>query len=179
MSGAVSTLDAARVPVTPPDPTAIALRGQLEGLRAIIVSLPAATYRAAPSRVSGSVGAHVRHCLDHVRALVAQRKAADLSYDARLRGTPVETDPFAAATEIDRLCLELEEIDAHRSAEPVRLSLIAERQAGAVPVQTSLGRELAFVVQHTIHHAALIAVLLDILGVRVPAEFGYAPSTPR
>ena len=46
-------------------------------------------------------------------------------------------------------------------------------------VQTSLGRELAFVVQHTIHHAALIAVLLDILGVRVPADFGYAPSTPR
>jgi uncharacterized damage-inducible protein DinB len=45
-------------------------------------------------------------------------------------------------------------------------------------VRSSVGRELAFVVSHTIHHCAVIALLLRDLGVAVPPRFGYAPSTP-
>jgi len=39
-------------------------------------------------------------------------------------------------------------------------------------------RELAFVISHTIHHQAIIAVLLASQGVAVPHRFGVAPSTP-
>jgi uncharacterized damage-inducible protein DinB len=39
-------------------------------------------------------------------------------------------------------------------------------------------RELAFVISHTIHHCALMAVLLAVQGIPVPYRFGYAPSTP-
>lgn len=156
-----------------------ALRGQLEGLRQVVAMLPGDVYRASPSRVSGSIGAHVRHCLDHVRALVSLTGAAEMSYDARLRGTTVETDPFAAVEEIDRLCLELEDIDARRMNDRIRLRSLAERNGPAVQLETTVGRELAFVIQHTIHHAAIIGVLLDQVGVRVARDFGYAPSTPR
>jgi uncharacterized damage-inducible protein DinB len=48
-----------------------------------------------------------------------------------------------------------------------------------VVTQSSLGRELAFVLNHTVHHQALLAVLLAVQGRRVPVGFGYAPSTPR
>jgi len=44
---------------------------------------------------------------------------------------------------------------------------------------STLGRELAFVNSHTIHHQALIAVLLELSGVQVPDHLGLAPSTPR
>ena len=45
------------------------------------------------SEVSGSIGEHVRHCLDHVSALLAADSSTTLSYDRRQRGTTVETDP--------------------------------------------------------------------------------------
>jgi uncharacterized damage-inducible protein DinB len=41
------------------------------------------------------------------------------------------------------------------------------------------GRELAFVINHTIHHQALIAVLLAWHGIEVAPRFGVAPSTPK
>jgi uncharacterized damage-inducible protein DinB len=44
-------------------------------------------------------------------------------------------------------------------------------------VETTVGRELAFVLSHTVHHNALIAVMARTLGVPVPDLFGYAPST--
>jgi hypothetical protein len=45
-------------------------------------------------------------------------------------------------------------------------------------VRSTLGRELAFVASHTIHHFAIVALLLRDMGIGVPARFGYAPSTP-
>jgi hypothetical protein len=44
---------------------------------------------------------------------------------------------------------------------------------------STLGRELAFVASHTIHHQALIAMLLGVQDVDAPDRLGYAPSTPR
>jgi uncharacterized damage-inducible protein DinB len=159
-------------------PAVNALREQLEGLRAVIASLPPAIYGAAPSRVSGTIGGHVRHTLDHVRTLVSQWHASEMSYDSRLRGTAVETEPWAAVDEIDRLNLSLDGLRADQADREVRLGTLARRGEAAVAARTTAGRELAFVIQHTIHHAAIIAVLLDQLGLGVPAGFGYAPSTP-
>jgi hypothetical protein len=154
-----------------------ALRGQLQSLREVIAALPSDVYCAAPSPVSGSIGGHVRHCLDHVRALTGLRGSSDLTYDSRLRGTPVESDPWAAVGEIDRLDLQIERFHVIRPGGAVRLRAMTERDGTEVHVQSTIGRELAFVIQHTIHHAAIIAVLLGQIGVAVPAGFGYAPST--
>jgi uncharacterized damage-inducible protein DinB len=46
-----------------------------------------------------------------------------------------------------------------------------------VDVQTSLWRELTFVLSHTIHHNAVIAAMARTLGAVVPEAFGYAPAT--
>jgi uncharacterized damage-inducible protein DinB len=37
---------------------------------------------------------------------------------------------------------------------------------------------MLFVISHTIHHQALVAVLLSATGRGVPDAFGLAPSTP-
>jgi hypothetical protein len=45
---------------------------------------------------------------------------------------------------------------------------------------SSRARELAFVVSHTIHHQAIIALLLEMQGIGIESkDFGYSPSTPR
>jgi uncharacterized damage-inducible protein DinB len=155
-----------------------ALRGQLESLRDVVATLPIDAYRAAPARVSGTVGEHVRHCLDHVRALVSHGGSGELSYDSRLRGTQIEIEPGAAVEQIDSLCEKLEKLEDAPADTPVSLRSLTERDGTTLSTTSTLGREIAFVIQHTIHHLAIVAVLLDQIGIQVPTEFGLAPSTP-
>jgi uncharacterized damage-inducible protein DinB len=60
------------------------------------------------------------------------------------------------------------------------LTLVAQTHADgrSVRVRTTAGRELAFVISHTIHHSALIAVLLERADEAVPVGLGLAPTTP-
>ncbi|MBM4187475.1 MAG: hypothetical protein FJ206_09205 [Gemmatimonadetes bacterium] len=43
--------------------------------------------------------------------------------------------------------------------------------------RSTLGRELQFLVSHSVHHFALIKLLLANDGPVLPREFGVAPST--
>lgn len=156
------------------------LTSLLEQLRDLIAGLPPSVYRASPApRVSGSVGEHVRHCLDHVSALVSATAGGELSYDRRIRGTTIETDPRTAVTEIERLVVRIDRLPSSALDRTVTLSTLLELDHPPLAVRSTVARELAFVIQHTIHHCALIAVLLEWQGWRVPHGFGVAPSTVR
>jgi len=155
-----------------------ALQAQLRTLRGTVQDLPAEVFCAKVSQTSGSVGEHVRHALDHARAVLALGGGDELTYEARLRGTAVETDPATAAREIARICGGLDRLDDVPPDRPILLHIVTEAGRRPSAVTTTLGREIAYVIQHTIHHCALIAVLLERCGVAMPARFGYAPSTP-
>lgn len=158
----------------------ISLIRLLDQLRSFVVLLPPLVYRARPAdRLSGSVGEHVRHCLDHVRTLASVRFVDDLSYDHRSRGTAVEADPEAAVHEIDRLISDIDCLAARPLGRPVRVFSLLDGDGTVVAARSTVARELAFVVQHTLHHYAIIALLLDRLGLEAPDGFGLAPSTPR
>jgi hypothetical protein len=45
--------------------------------------------------------------------------------------------------------------------------------------QSTMGRELQFLMSHTVHHYALVAIILKIQGCNCAEEFGVAPSTLR
>lgn len=156
------------------------LTALLEQLRDVITLLPASAYLGRPAaQVSGSVGEHVRHCLDHVSALLAALSGEELSYDRRLRGTMVETEPRTAINEIERLFVRIDRLVLAPLDRPLRLRTLVDAAGHAIEARTTAARELAFVVQHTIHHCALIAVLLEWQGHRVPRDFGLAPVTVR
>jgi uncharacterized damage-inducible protein DinB len=156
----------------------VALQDQLRSLRRQVEHLPEDVYRAAGGRASGSIGQHVRHVADHVRALLDLPDTSTLSYDARLRGTRVEREPSCAAEELVRLCIAIEALDDLPFDREVTLSMVTDGTHAAAAVRSSIGRELAFVLQHTIHHCAIVAILLEGAGRPVPPRFGYAPSTP-
>jgi uncharacterized damage-inducible protein DinB len=152
----------------------------LEQLRDVITLLPTSAYRAQPAaRVSGSVGAHVRHCLDHVSSLAEAIGGDELSYDHRRRGTTVETDPATAVSEIERILRRLDRLAPGSLDKTVRLSALLHPEYASFAIRSTIAREFAFVIQHTVHHFALIAVLLEWQGWRVPHGFGVAPSTAR
>jgi uncharacterized damage-inducible protein DinB len=127
--------------------------------------------------VESSIGGHVRHNLDHIHALLRGLPTGRVCYDHRNRNTDVERDRVAALEAIIRLEGELLAFDWREVSQSVVLSALVAPDLPSVEVLTSAERELAFVVSHTIHHNALIRVMVKLIGVNVPAEFGYAPST--
>jgi uncharacterized damage-inducible protein DinB len=127
--------------------------------------------------VESSIGGHVRHNLDHVAALLRGLPAGRISYDHRDRGTDVERDRAAALDAVRRLEDDLLAFDWSAVSPAITLTTLVSPDRPPAVVLTSPERELAFVVSHTIHHNALIRVMVKFLGAQVPADFGYAPST--
>lgn len=156
------------------------LAGLLDELEQLLGGVNDDVYcaRFAPS-VSGSIGEHVRHCLDHVAALVSANPSNTLSYDRRHRGTAVETDPTQAIRQIVELRRAFDAWSRRSLDEPIRVMSVIAASGESVTGWSTLGRELAFVLSHTIHHQAVIAVLLAVHGHEVPDRFGHSPSTPR
>jgi uncharacterized damage-inducible protein DinB len=158
----------------------LALRERLGDLMRLIITLPADAYATRTSRVSGSIGEHVRHVLDHIGSLVACGPSTVLSYDHRTRGTALESEPGAAVREMMRLDAALARWGQRSLAEPVGVAAVMSADGVSVTGWSTMARELAFVMSHTIHHQAIVALLLEQQGAGIPSEhFGYAPSTPR
>jgi len=157
--------------------TSAALDTVLQKTAEVVQSLDTAAYTTASDAFhGGSVGAHVRHCLDHLRAVLAGIESGTVDYDDRRRATPVEVDPAVAVNEFNQLRRQLV---ANRQAkdQPLKVRMmVAVDQPGVQSVST-LGRELAFVLSHTIHHGAMIAAMITARGGSVPQDFGFAPST--
>lgn len=150
----------------------------LRQLAALVEDLTDRQYVASPvGVVESSIGAHVRHCLDHVIALLAGMESGQLDYDNRQRRTDVETCRTAALTSMRKLEGRVAAMTPEDLDSPVVLSVLMAAGQPAFSVYSSVGRELAYVLSHTIHHNALVGAMVKILGARVPERFGYAPST--
>jgi uncharacterized damage-inducible protein DinB len=127
---------------------------------------------------SGSIGSHVRHCLDHVDALERAIAGGPCCYDTRQRGTVVEHDPMLACARLAASRMRLRALDAGVLDQPLTLSAQVSADGLTVQAPTSVAREVAFVISHTVHHAALIAVLLEDMSHERPDRFGLAPTSP-
>jgi hypothetical protein len=157
-----------------------ALGRQLDQIADLLLVLDGATYCVTfDSLGSGSIGAHVRHCLDHVGSLLAADPTMTLTYDRRDRGTPLETDPGAALHQLLRHRAALDGWSNRLLDQPVAVITQLSTTGETVTTWSTLARELTFVLSHTIHHQALIGVLAALHGAAVPDRFGYAPSTPQ
>jgi uncharacterized damage-inducible protein DinB len=164
--------------IEPPPRAAEPLARLLDELCGVIGSLTDEQYVQKPVGVMpSSVGGHVRHCLDHVAALWASVDTGHLDYDHRERGTPIETDRCAAMAAMARLSAELRDLTPKCLARPIDVQILLTADGRPQSFRSTIGRELAYVVSHSVHHNALIGAMVQTLGGRVPPRFGYAPST--
>lgn len=154
----------------------VALLRELDGVIAQL-SPEQYTRRADDAFFKGTIGAHVRHCLDHARSLLDGLPNGIIDYDHRIRGTTIESDPSAARDELRRLRRLAQDAATHGAGTPLRIVIMPTRDGAPSELQSTLGRELAFVLSHTIHHNATIKGMAVAMGVTLPTAFGYAPST--
>lgn len=128
--------------------------------------------------ISGSIGAHVRHTIDHVAALIDALGHGWVDYDSRRRGTEVERSRAAARVELDRLARRVTWLSDDDLQTAIEVSAVVHRSGRRVSALSTVAREVVFVLSHTIHHQAIVALLLASAGRSTPERFGLAPSTP-
>lgn len=125
------------------------------------------------------IGAHFRHVLEHYHAFLEGLEEGRVDYDARPRDRRLEDDPELAIASTEQVILRLEELAGRPRWRQLFINSASE--AGAADAHdwtaSTVGRELAFLLSHTIHHYALIRLLAYDHGIRLDADFGVAPST--
>jgi uncharacterized damage-inducible protein DinB len=133
---------------------------------------------APPDRPGAAVGGHLRHCLDFYRCFLTGLEGGHIDYDGRERDPCLETERERALALLREIAEALEALDADPDL-PLAVRQDEEEGAEGRWGASSLHRELQFLLSHTVHHYALIALLLRGHGVEPPAGFGFAPSTLR
>lgn len=128
---------------------------------------------------SSGVGKHFRHVLDFYTRLFSG-ESDGVDYDKRQRDPRMESDPLYAIEVARKIVKELESLkpSADQRSITVRVETCAEDGVG-LDTMSSVERELAFLSSHTVHHYAIIKLLLALQGHKTEPEFGVAPSTLR
>ena len=164
--------------IRPASDTLPAAGALLTQLRTLVDHLSDEQYTAPSETMFGAtVGAHVRHTLDHFRAALAGLEDTPVAYDHRERDTNVAGSPAGALEELASLqgaITEMKPTDADRD---VTIRVMLSGDGCCCDLSTTLGRELAFAAHHGVHHNAMIKAICAEIGVETPEGFGKAPST--
>lgn len=126
-----------------------------------------------------SAGAHLRHVLECYRCFLGGRESGRVDYDARQRERRIETCCEHAGAVIAEVISGLEAVSSEDTGAPleVRVDAAAWRDPENTWSRSSVARELQFLLSHTVHHYALIAMILRGHGFEPGPDFGVAPST--
>ncbi len=155
----------------------IALLGQADDLlERIDESLLRAT---APGFESGSIGAQLRHVLDSYGCFLLGLESGQVDYERRERDLAVESEIEACRARVAQVTTRLGQVADDASRRPVQVRCDTDGCAGApgVASDSTVRRELQFLMSHVIHHFALIAVILRLHDFDPGETFGVAPST--
>lgn len=99
-----------------------------------------------------SVGKHIRHIVEFYQCLLNGISIGEIDYDKRERNLLLETD-INYTQEIIKEIVSYTEIVLDN---PLKLKISYE--GGICSVNTSVFRELAYNIEHTIHHLAIIKI---------------------
>jgi hypothetical protein len=167
---------------TPPsgalaDPRA-ALAGALESLATLAAKADERAYASGLAfGFHSPLGAHVRHCIDHVDALLNGIASGEIQYDRRERGTAIERERASGlAAAADRAELVRSIGDAMLDSTIVVEALVAPA-APPLRFDSTVAREVLYVFHHTVHHTALMSAQATNMGIQPDPAMGRAPAT--
>ena len=128
--------------------------------------------------LSGSIGKHIRHVIDHYLALEQGLLDGLVDYNQRHRNSNIEASPSVALDSLKAIINWLENITSEQLESSVTVrSEVSISETLNIQCHSTLAREILFVSSHAIHHFSLISVARSLQGYDVPQYFGYAPAT--
>jgi hypothetical protein len=148
----------------------------IDQLRGLLVQINAEDYSKELSVLSkNTIGKHVRHVLEFYECLQNGIVLKEINYDARQRNLKLESNPTYALEICDGLKALLEQNEADR---PMRL-LMDYGKSELASVDTTYYRELAYNIEHAVHHFAIIGIAVknELQHIGLASNFGIAYST--
>jgi len=130
--------------------------------------------RSSRILLNATIGQHVRHIIELFQCLEKGYDEGIVNYEKRKRDYQIETNKELAAASLKTV---------YQNMERPNKEIILEAEdyydtMEIVSIPSNYYRELAYNLEHTIHHMALIRVgVNEVSSVKLPGEFGIAYST--
>jgi hypothetical protein len=153
-----------------------------QAVNTIFVQLAGSLSQLSPPQYSQScqtlfnntIGQHVRHIIELFQCLENGYESGTVNYEKRKRDTLIETDKELAG----RLLLEIHQGLGKANKTLTLEASYDEHNSEPIAIETNYYREIAYNLEHTIHHMALIRVgITEISNIQLPDDFGVASST--
>jgi uncharacterized damage-inducible protein DinB len=125
------------------------------------------------------IGRHFRHIIEHYTSLI-NGYTEKINYDLRDRDLKLETNRKLAISKLRNIIDSVEFFESNFELIDKKIEVKSNEGSGKLDTPWSVStvrRELQFLISHTVHHYALIALILKTMDVVVPEGFGVAPST--
>lgn len=146
---------------------------QLHSIATLLQGIDAIDYTFPIQEMgNATIGQHVRHTIEVAQSLVNGYISNEINYEKRKRDLEIETSLKYASNLCSELILLINRSDK-------KLILVEENESGKqIRIKSNYSRELHFILEHTIHHMALIKTGLQILKKDITDDyFGVAYST--
>lgn len=129
--------------------------------------------------MGSSIGKHMRHIIEFYDILREGSEIGEVNYDTRVRNVQIENELEAAKGRLASILSWLEKLSVNKNLS-VYFRFNMEND-DMKQVRSNLMRELAYNLEHAIHHMALIRIALDqqFPHVNIDQNFGLAYSTIR
>jgi len=157
--------------------TGISIFSQLTNL---LEQLTVDQYIAPIDLLNGNtIGKHVRHIVEFFIILENGYKTGVINYDSRPHDTLFETNIELTLARIDELADEIKIMILEKQA-ILEVSYVTDALE-SVKIPSTLQRELAYNIEHAIHHMAIIKIAVKTVFpmISIPPNFGIAFSTLR
>lgn len=128
-----------------------------------------------PFCFNSSIGAHFRHNIEHYQLFLKGLADQQINYDLRIRDQRIETDLAYCIETMQIIKQQLNDLCSQATDQLI--SMVSPSISKEKKIQTSIERELQFLLSHSIHHYAIIATICYQSNVALPKHFGVAPST--
>lgn len=123
---------------------------------------------------NNTVGQHVRHIIELFQCLEQGYEGSLINYEKRKRDTDIENNKQFAASLLKQIHEGLNKPDKQLVLE----ACYDDTSVESIKIETNYYREIAYNLEHTIHHMALIRVgINEVASIKLPDEFGVASST--
>lgn len=156
----------------------IATENTLNSLVDFLNKIDPQLYKTPVELFNGStLGEHTRHVIEFYQCIQKHSYAGVLNYDKRDRDRMIQEDPEMAVLAIQHIISSLPSLEMEAQ---IVLEVAYDKNSEAVDlVSSNLKREIAYNLEHAIHHMALIKVGVKIMAPHIilDDDFGVAPST--
>jgi hypothetical protein len=130
--------------------------------------------RPCTNLFNATIGQHVRHVIELFQCLEAGYETGMVNYENRKRDTRIETEKSIAISLLNGIRSRIRKENIHLLLE----TSYDEHSDQMIRIESNYYREIAYNLEHAIHHMALIRVgINEVSDIALPSEYGVASST--